>query len=46
MRRLREEGIDDVKEVRAAYVESDGAISIIGGKPPGSGKESRDKRAL
>ena len=29
MRSLREEGIDDVKDVRAAYVESDGAISVV-----------------
>jgi uncharacterized membrane protein YcaP (DUF421 family) len=38
MRRLREEGIDDLKEVRAAYVEADGSISVIGGKQGGGGK--------
>jgi uncharacterized membrane protein YcaP (DUF421 family) len=30
MRSLREEGFDDLKDVRAAYVESDGAISVVG----------------
>lgn len=30
MRSLREQGIDDLKDVRAAYVESDGAISVVG----------------
>jgi uncharacterized membrane protein YcaP (DUF421 family) len=45
MRRLREEGIEDLKEVRAAYVEADGAISIIGGKQSGGGKGSGDRRA-
>jgi uncharacterized membrane protein YcaP (DUF421 family) len=46
MRRLREEGIDDVKEVRAAFVEADGSISIIGGKAAGGAKGSGRKRAL
>ena len=29
MRSLREQGIDDLKDVHAAYVESDGAISVV-----------------
>ena len=29
MRSLREEGIEHLKDVRAAYVESDGAISVV-----------------
>lgn len=29
MAKLREEGVDDVKDVKAAYFEADGAISVI-----------------
>ena len=29
MAKLREEGVDDVKEVKAAYFEADGAFSVI-----------------
>ena len=29
MGKLREEGVEDLKEVKAAYFEADGAISVI-----------------
>jgi uncharacterized membrane protein YcaP (DUF421 family) len=45
MRRLREEGIDDLAQVKSACVESDGSISVIGaGKEGSGGKGSGQKR--
>ena len=37
MAKLREQGVDDVKEVKAAFFESDGNISVIKKKRRGSG---------
>lgn len=41
---LREQGIENVAEVRAAYIESDGAVSVIkrrGGAAPGPRRRTR-----
>jgi uncharacterized membrane protein YcaP (DUF421 family) len=45
MSHLREQGIDDVREVRAAYIEPDGQISVIK-KEPGQGDSGPTKKHL
>jgi uncharacterized membrane protein YcaP (DUF421 family) len=43
---LRQQGVDDIHEVRLAYIEPDGAFSILrhDGKPSGANSQSPQKR--
>ncbi|MBV9496656.1 MAG: DUF421 domain-containing protein [Acidobacteria bacterium] len=46
---VREHGMEDLRDVRAAYMESDGKISIIGMDPSGGGQggdEEDDRRGV
>ena len=49
MSHLREQGVEDVSEVKAAYMEGDGRISVIkaeGGDDSGASPAGDDKRAV
>ena len=46
MGQLREQGVEDVADVKKCYVESDGRISVIRRKPEDDGGKQDDKRAV
>lgn len=43
---IREHGIEDIREVKAAYLESDGKISVIGFSDPAGQPEDDDHRGV
>jgi uncharacterized membrane protein YcaP (DUF421 family) len=44
--KLREQGIEKMSDVKAAYLEGDGQISVIRNQPPDDGDRSRPAKAI
>jgi len=44
--KLREQGIEKMADVKAAYLEGDGQISVIRNQKPGEGEQTRPTRVL